>query len=136
MNSYTTNSFIADNGKSHYPSFLYVILPFVFGISLDIIFTQVMGTQFCSLDKTEYTCNIHGVHVKQWQREAFRFFIQLSLIMCVLLLIQRLSHSTIFPLYNSLFGVIGLILMFVVQVDLFSDFRRLCNGFVFSLKHN
>lgn len=136
MNSYTTNSFIADNGKSQSPSFLYVIIPFVFGVVLDVIFTQVMGTQFCSFDKSEYTCNIHGVQVKQWQREAVRFFIQLSLIMCVLLLIQRLSHSTIFPLYNSLFGVIGLILMFVAQVDLFSDFRRLCNGFVFSIKHN
>jgi len=136
MNSYTTNSFIADNGKSQSPSFLYIILPFVFGIILDVVFTQVMGSQFCSFDKTEYTCNIHGVHVQQWQREAVRFFIQLSLIMCVLLLIQRLSPSTVIPLYNSLFGVIGLILMFVIQVDLFSDFRRLCNGFVFSIKYN
>ena len=61
MNSYTTNAFIADNGKSHSPSFLYIILPFVFGIVLDIIFTQHLGTQFCSFDKTEYTCFIHGV---------------------------------------------------------------------------
>jgi hypothetical protein len=136
MNSYTTNSFIADNGKSHSTSFLYIILPFLFGISIDIIFTQVMGTQFCSFDKTEYTCSMYGVSIEQWQREAMRFTLQLGLIMCVLLLIQRFSHSTVFPLYNSLFGVIGLIFMFVAQVDLFSDFRRLCNGFVFSLKHN
>lgn len=136
MNSYTTNSLINDNGKSHSPSFLYIILPFIFGVTIDIIFTQLMGTQFCSFDKTEYTCSIHGVQVEQWQREAVRSILQLSLIMCVLLLIQRFSHSTVFPLYNSLFGIIGLILMFVAQVDLFSDFRRLCNGFVFSLKHN
>lgn len=136
MNSYTTNSLMNDNGKSHSTSFLYIILPFVFGVTIDIIFSQLMGTQFCSFDKTEYTCSIHGVQVEQWQREAVRFILQLSLIMCVLLLIQRFSHSTVFPLYNSLFGIIGLILMFVAQVDLFSDFRRLCNGFVFSLKHN
>jgi hypothetical protein len=136
MNSYTTNSFIADNGKSHSPSFLYIIIPFVFGIAVDILFTQHLGTQFCSFDKTEYSCSIHGISIEQWQREAMRFILQLSLIMCVLLSIQRFSHTTVFPLYNSLFGIIGLILMFVAQVDLFSDFRRLCNGLVFSLKHN
>jgi hypothetical protein len=136
MNSYTTNSFITDSTKSNSPSLLYIILPLILGISIDIFFTQIMGTQFCSLNKTEYTCNIHGIKLPQWQREAVRFIMQLGLIMSMFILLQKFSMTTIIPLYSSLFGVIGLLLLFIVQVDLFSDFRRLCNGFVFSLKHN
>lgn len=137
MNSYTANAFISNVSKSSSsPSILYVFIPMIFGIAVDILFTQVMGSQFCALNKTEYTCNIHGFKCEQWQREAVRFILQLGLIMCLLIVFQIYNNSLLYPMYNSLFGVIGLILMFIVQVDLFSDFRRLCNGFVFSIKHN
>lgn len=137
MNSYTATAFISNVSKSSSaPSILYVFVPMIFGIAVDILFTQVMGSQFCTLNKTEYTCNIHGFKCEQWQREAVRFILQLGLIMCLLILFQTYNNSLVFPMYNSLFGVIGLILMFIVQVDLFSDFRRLCNGLVFSIKHN
>jgi len=137
MNSYTANAFISNVSKSSSsPSILYVFIPMIFGIAIDIIFTQVMGSQFCVLNKTEYTCNIHGFKCEQWHREAVRFILQLGLIMCLLIVFQIYNNSLLYPMYNSLFGVIGLILMFIVQVDLFSDFRRLCNGFVFSIKHN
>ena len=136
MNSYTTNSLISDAGKSSSPSFLYVIIPYLIGITIDIIFTQIMGSQYCSFDKMQYTCNIHGIHSKQWQREVVRFVLQFGLIMSLLLILQKFSPLTAVPLYTTLFGVIGLVLLFMGQEDLLTDFRRLCNGFVFLIKHN
>lgn len=136
MNSYTTNLLIADGGKSSSPSFLYLIIPYLLGITIDIIFSQIMGSQYCSFDKMQYTCNIHGVHAQQWQREVVRFILQFGLIMSLLLILQKFSPLTAVPLYTTLFGVIGLVLLFIGQEDLLTDFRRLCNGVVFLIKHN
>jgi hypothetical protein len=136
MNSYSVNSMILDTQKQPYNNLLYIIIPLFFGIIIDILFSQIMGTQYCSLNKTEYTCLIHGIRIEQWQREVVRFILQLSLILCALLLLHKFAGSTINHMYLSLFGNIGLILLFIVQVDLFSDFRRFCNGLVFSIKHN
>ena len=127
---------VSSGEKTSSVSLLYVILPLILGISLDILFTQIIGSQYCILNKTEYTCTIHGIHITQWQREAIRFLLQLGLIMSVILILQNVYPSSVIPLYTSLNGVIGLLLMFISQTDLFSDFRRLCNGLVFSLKHN
>jgi hypothetical protein len=136
MNSYSVNALLSQHNKTQSVSILYVFFPLFFGIIVDILFTQVMGSQFCSLNKTEYKCIIHGIHVTQWQREIVRFVAQLGLIMSAILFVQYFSPSLVYPLYTSLFGIIGLILCFIVQTDLFIDFRRFFNGIVFSLKHN
>jgi hypothetical protein len=136
MNSYTVHSLISEGHKTQAPTLLYVIIPLVFGVCIDILFTQIMGSQFCSYDDNEYKCNIHGIRTKQWQRETVRCILQFGLIMCALLLIQNTSPLLIIPIYTSLVGVTGIILLFLVQTDLFIDFRRLCNGLVFALKHN
>lgn len=133
MNTY---SLITDTGKSSSVSFLYIIVPFIVAICVDIFFTQVMGSQYCYFNNIEYHCNIHGINAKQWQRETVRSILQFSLIMSLLLLIQKFSPNIVNPLYTSLFGIIGLILLFIGQADLLTDFRRLCNGIVFSIKHN
>jgi hypothetical protein len=133
MNSYTTSSLIYDTSKQ--PGFLYALIPLFIGIILDVAFTQVMGSQFCHFDQTTYVCNIHGIRTEQWIRETVRSGLQLGLIMCLLLFIQSTYPSISSSLYTSLFGITGLILLFVSQSDLFSDFRRLVNGLVFSLKH-
>jgi hypothetical protein len=135
MNSYSTNSFFNEGFKTSSVSLLYVIIPLFIGTAIDILFTQILGLQFCSLNKTEYVCNIHGLEIKQWQREAVRLFVQFGLIMCAFILLQNYNSKITTPLYSSLLGVTGLVLFFITQQDLFSDFRRLCNGIVFTVKH-
>lgn len=136
MNSYSVNSIINDTQKTNSNNILYIIIPLILGISIDILFSQIMGSQYCSLNKTEYICLIHGIQIQQWQRELLRFVLQVSLIMCAFVFLQQFTYSTISPMYTTLFGNIGLIFLFMVQGDLFSDFRRFCNGLVFSIKHN
>ena len=136
MNSYSVNSILNDTQITNSNNILYIIIPLIIGISIDILFSQIMGSQYCSLNKTEYICSLHGIRIQQWQRELMRFVLQLSLIMCAFIFLQHFTYSTISPMYSTLFGNIGLILLFMVQGDLFSDFRRFWNGLVFSIKHN
>jgi len=135
MNIYTTNS-LFDGFKSSSVSVLYAILPLFIGAIIDITFTQHLGTQFCLIKETDYVCTIHGIEIKQWQRELGRLILQLGLIMCAFVLLQNYNSALMTPMYTSLFGSIGLVLFFASQQDVFSDFRRLCNGIVFRAKYN
>ena len=116
MNSYSTNSFFNEGFKTSSVSLLYVIIPLFIGTAIDILFTQILGLQFCSLNKTEYVCNIHGLEIKQWQREAVRLFVQFGLIMCAFILLQNYNSKITTPLYSSLLGVTGLVLFFITQL--------------------
>ena len=130
------NSMIMNSQKTTSTSILYIIIPLLLGVIIDILFSQIMGSQYCSLNKFEYVCSMHGFHMQQWQREVLRVSLQFGLILCAYILIENLNYSLIVPIYSSIFGLTGLILFFVVQSDLFSDFRRFFNGLVFSIKHN
>ena len=137
MNSYTANSLISNLSKPTGPSILYIILPLIIGCFIDIFFSQIMGSQYCSLNKnTEYSCVIYGIHILQWKRELIRFVIQLVVIIGGFFILQTYMPSYIPPFYTSLNGSIGLIMFLLIQTDFFIDFRRLCNGLVFALKHN
>jgi len=135
MNSYSTGGAFLDTGKPQ-TTLLYVFIPLLLGAFIDICFTQIMGTQFCSLNEGIYSCSIHGVKVPQWEREIVRCALQFGLIMCAFLFLMNYYLSVVIPLHTSLFGGIGLVLFWLSQPDLFSDFRRLCNGAVFAIKHN
>jgi hypothetical protein len=136
MNSYSANSLFNEGNKTSSVSLLYVVIPLFIGATIDILFTQTLGTQFCSLNKTEYICNIYGLEIKQWQRETVRLVTQFGLIMCCIILLQNYNNKILHPLYSTLLGISGLIMFFISQQDFFSDFRRLCNGIVFTVKHN
>ena len=137
MNSYSANSLISNFTKPANHSILYIILPLVIGCFIDIFFSQIIGSQYCSLTKNvEYSCVIYGVHILQWKRELIRFVVQLALIIGGFFLLQSYAPTYVSPFYTSINGSIGLIMFLLVQTDFFIDFRRLCNGLVFSLKHN
>ena len=136
MNGYIINSTINESQKINYMSLFLIIVPLLAGVVIDIIFTQIMGSQYCNFNKTTYTCIIHKLHVQEWVREIVRISLQLSLILCAFTILERNNFSVINSMYTSFFGIIGLILFFIVQPDLFSDFRRFFNGLLFSLKHN
>jgi len=136
MNGYIVNSIISNSQNSGEISILYIIVPVILGVVIDLFFSQNIGSQFCTLNKTEYICVIHGFHIQQWQREAVRFIFQLGLIMCAFMLLHKINSALITPIFSSLFGLSGLIMFFIVQPDLFSDFRRFFNGLIFSIKHN
>ena len=136
MNGFIVNSIITESQKNVETSLLYIIIPVIIGVTIDLIFSQNMGTQFCSLNKTEYICVIYGIQLQQWLRELLRFIFQFGLILCALILLHKFNHSLMAHMCSSFVGLIGLILFFIVQPDLFSDFRRFFNGLVFSIKHN
>ena len=123
-------------GSINQMGLLYTFLPLLIGAFIDVIFTQIMGAQFCSLNSyNNYICNIHGVKFPQWEREFIRTFLQFGLIMCALIYLLNYNSSLLTLLQTSLFGLSGLVLFWLAQPDLFSDFRRLCNGLVFTVKY-
>jgi hypothetical protein len=123
------------DSQINYSSIFLIIVPLVAGGAIDLAFTQVMGSQYCSFNKTAYTCVINQIHIQEWVRALVRIILQLSLILCAFILLERNRFSIMNSMYTSLFGIIGLNLFFEVQPDLFSDFRRFFNGLVFSLKY-
>lgn len=135
MNSYSINSMF-NAGSINQMGLLYTLLPLLIGAFIDVTFTQIMGSQFCSLNSyNDYTCNIHGVKFPQWEREFIRTFLQFGLIMCALIYLLNYNSSLLTLLQTSLFGLSGLVLFWLAQPDLFTDFRRLCNGLVFTVKY-
>ena len=135
MNSYSINSMF-NAGSINQMGLLYTLLPLLIGAFIDVTFTQIMGSQFCSLNSyNDYTCNIRGVMFPQWEREFIRTFLQFGLIMCALIYLLNYNSSLLTLLQTSLFGLSGLVLFWLAQPDLFTDFRRLCNGLVFTVKY-
>ena len=135
MNGYMLNSTIMESQKINYLSIFLIIVPLVAGGAIDLAFTQLMGSQYCSFNKTAYTCVINQIQIQEWVRALLRIILQLGLILLGFILLERNSFSIMNSMYTSLFGIIGLNLFFTVQPDLFSDFRRFFNGLVFSLKY-
>lgn len=135
MNGHIINSTILES-QINYSSIFLIIVPLVAGGVIDIAFTQIMGSQYCSFNKTAYSCVINQIQIQEWVRALARIILQLGLILTVFVLLERNSFSIMNSMYTSLFGILGLNLFFTVQPDLFSDFRRFFNGLVFSLKHN
>ena len=134
MNGHIINSTIMDS-QINYSSIFLIIVPLVAGGTIDLMFTQIMGSQYCSFNKTAYTCVINQIHIQEWVRALLRIILQLGLMLSIFVLLERNSFSIMNSMYTSLFGIIGLNLFFTVQPDLFSDFRRFFNGLVFSLKY-
>lgn len=138
MNSYSVGSMFSNgSGNSgNQVALLYTFVPLLIGAVIDVLFTQLMGSQFCSLNSnSEYVCSIRGVKFPQWEREFIRTFLQFSLIMCAIIYLLNNNAGLVTPLQTSLFGLSGVILFWLAQPDLFSDFRRLCNGLVFTVKY-
>lgn len=138
MNSYSVGSMFSNGSGSSASSWalLYTFVPLLIGAVIDVLFTQLMGSQFCSLNSnSEYVCSIRGVKFPQWEREFIRTFLQFGLIMCAIIYLLNNNAGLVTPLQTSLFGLSGVILFWLAQPDLFSDFRRLCNGLVFTVKY-
>lgn len=138
MNSYSVGSMFSNSSGSSGSSWalLYTFVPLLIGAVIDVLFTQLMGSQFCSLNSnSEYVCSIRGVKFPQWEREFIRTFLQFGLIMCAIIYLLNNNAGLVTPLQTSLFGLSGVILFWLAQPDLFSDFRRLCNGLVFTVKY-
>jgi hypothetical protein len=140
MNSYSTSTLINNNNNTTtsaiYSLAVYIILPIVIGSMIDILFTQHLGTQFCSFNKTEHECIIHGIQIKPWQRESVRCVLQLGVLLTILILTQFYFPTYMNQIYTNLLAFIGITFFINLQSDLFSDFRRLNNGILFTLKHN
>jgi hypothetical protein len=107
----------------------YFVIPLVLGNFLDVGFTKLIGSQNCSFDGKERVCNIAGSKIPAYGREALRSLLQLL----VVFLILR-AFSTYFK--NTLYPIFGLGIFLYSQTDLFEDFRRLINSFLFMIKHN
>lgn len=138
MNSYSVGSMFSNSSGSsgNQVALLYTFVPLLIGAVIDVLFTQLMGSQFCSLNSnSEYICSIRGVKFPQWEREFIRTFLQFGLIMCSIIYLLNNNAGLVTPLQTSLFGLSGVILFWLAQPDLFSDFRRLCNGLVFTVKY-
>ena len=138
MNSYSVASMFSNGSGNSGNSWalLYTFVPLLIGAVIDVLFTQLMGSQFCSLNSnSEYVCSIRGVKFPQWEREFIRTFLQFGLIMCAIIYLLNNNAGLVTPLQTSLFGLSGVILFWLAQPDLFSDFRRLCNGLVFTVKY-
>lgn len=134
MNSYSVGSLFNTGLAS--ANILYTFVPLLIGAVIDVLFTQIMGAQYCSLNgNSEYKCSIHGINFPQWEREFIRTFLQFGLIMCAIIYLVNNNGLLLAPLQSSLFGLSGVILFWFAQPDLFSDFRRLCNGLVFTVKY-
>ena len=116
---------------------LYTFVPLLVGAIIDVLFTQMMGSQYCSVNNnSEYVCSIRGIKFPQWEREIIRTFLQFGLIMCAIIYLLNNNGLLLAPLQSSLFGLSGVALFWLAQPDLFSDFRRLWNSLVFTVKYN
>jgi hypothetical protein len=137
MNSYSVSSmFNTGSTSANQMGLLYAFVPLLVGAVIDVLFTQMMGAQYCSLNSnSEYVCSIRGVKFPQWEREFIRTVLQFGLIMCAIIFLVNNNGLLLAPLHTSLFGLSGIVMFWLAQPDLFSDFRRLCNGLVFTVKY-
>ena len=107
----------------------YFLMPLVVGNFLDVGFTKLVGSQNCSFDGKERICTIAGSKIPAYAREALRSLLQLLVIFLVLRAFSAYFKNTLYPIF-------GLGIFLYSQTDLFEDFRRLINSFLFMIKYN
>jgi len=133
MNSYTVSSLTATSEPSFYLLIiLFIVLPLIIGSAIDIGFTQVAGSQYCSYKDGETRCTIMNSDVPAQARELGRFVLQLTVVISLVLWFASTAYAS---QLRTPIGGIGLTLFMLTQSDLREDFRRFMNGLLFAIKN-
>ena len=136
MNAYTVSNFTPVNEPSIYMIIAVLVLaPLLVGSVIDITFTQIAGSQYCSYRDGSTRCTILNYDLSALARELYRFILQLAVVICVIIGFTKMA-----PVYTAMLGktplsLLGFVLFAATQADLMEDFRRLLNGLLFLIKH-
>jgi membrane protein required for beta-lactamase induction len=137
MNAHNIGSFIKQDTSIHKSiaagvlEYGLVIGFFVFGIILDTLFNQLIGSQYCSYSDGEQICVFGKTRIKTWVRELVRVVLQLIAVFLFFYVIQKLINLA----QPSLLINLGIIMYIVGQKYIFEDFRRLINSIIFFYKY-
>ena len=134
MNAYTVSNLTTVNEPPIYLLIVvFIILPLLVGSIIDITFTQLAGSQYCSFKDGETRCTIMKSDVPSSVREGGRFILQLLIIIAAVVGFSRVPYTGLMA--KSPIGLMGMSLFIATQYDLMGDFRRLLNSLLFTIKN-